>query len=149
MNNRMMKVKELRNDQGLISGLVISADDIMELKTSLKPDSSFFQYVENLQADIDHIKRASSEIMPNGLTLAESNKRMAKATEDLHRSAFERGIPMYYRDERTNPPKEFVRANPDGSEDLVSLDLDTDQYSLIKRLAQPGKGYWSYLLKAE
>lgn len=38
---------------------------------------------------------------------------------------------MYCRDDRATPPKEFIRANPDGSEDLVSLDLSRADYAAL------------------
>jgi len=58
------------------------------------------------------------QLMPNGLTVAETNREMAKTTEELYKNAFSKGLPLFYRDERTNTPGEFVRANPDGSEDI-------------------------------
>ena len=140
MNTSVMRLKELRNDQGLISGLVISAEDIKELKTNLKPDTQFFQYVDNLHADMEQLKRDSNEVMPNGLTIAETNERTAKVTLELYRNSFSKNVPVYYRDERTINENDFIRANPDGSEDLVNYDLDRRDYSVVKALLSEGKG---------
>ncbi|MFI5139562.1 MAG: hypothetical protein ACHQIM_17210, partial [Sphingobacteriales bacterium] len=91
---------------------------------------------------------SDNEIMPNGITIAETNKRTALITEELYMHAFEKGVPMFYRDNRVKYPKEFIRANPDGSEDLVTYNLEKRNYTLMKNLAPPGKGYWSYLIPA-
>lgn len=37
-------------------------------------------------------------------------------------------------------------ANPDGSEDQVSLDIKTRTYSVLRRIAAPGKGRFAYLV---
>jgi len=37
-------------------------------------------------------------------------------------------------------------ANPDGSEDHVRLDRKTRTYHVIRRIAQPGEGRYSYLI---
>ena len=78
-------------------------------------------------------------------SIQEQHEAMSKRTEELYRDSFQRGISMYYRDERATPPKQFIRANPDGSEDLVSLDAQTRQYTLIANLLPAGKGHWAYL----
>lgn len=149
MSINVMKLKELRNDQGLISGLVISAEDIKEFKASLKPDTKFFHYVDDLQATVEEQKRASNQIMPNGLSVAETNKRTAKVTEDLYKNSFSKNVPVFYRDERTTPPDEFVRANPDSSEDLVRYNIEKRVYTVLRPLAAVGKGKLSYLSALE
>ena len=40
----------------------------------------------------------------------------------------------------------FSAANPDGSEDLVSYDINTRSYQIISRTADKGKGRYAYLL---
>ncbi|WP_157278554.1 hypothetical protein [Olivibacter sitiensis] len=145
MSADVMKLKEIRDEQGAISGVLIPTDDFKELKESLKTGSKFFDYFDNLQSDRDNEKRNLDQLMPNGLTVAETNEKTAKITEDIHREAFSMGVPMFYRDERAKAPKEFIRANPDGSEDLVSYDMATRSYSVLKSLLPAGKGYWSKL----
>lgn len=140
-----MKLKEIRDKQGVLSGVVIPTDHFKELKENLKTGSKFFDYFDSLQSDRDDEKRNLEQLMPNGLTVAETNERTAKVTEEIHREAFSKGTPMFYRDERTKAPREFIRANPDGSEDLVNYDMTTRSYSIIKPLLPMGKGYWSKL----
>lgn len=143
MNTGVMKLKEIRDEKGTLSGVLIPADDFRELKESLKTGSKFFDYFENLQSDRENEKRNLDQLMPNGSTVGQTNEKTAELTEEIHREAFSRGVSMFYRDERARAPKEFVRANPDGSEDLVSYDLATRSYSVLKSLLPAGKGYWS------
>ncbi|AFL85812.1 hypothetical protein Belba_3305 [Belliella baltica DSM 15883] len=145
MNTDVMKLKEIRDEKGTLSGVLIPADDIRELKESLKTGSKFFDYFDSLQSDRENEKRNLDQLMPNGLTVAGTNEKTAELTEKIHRKAFSMGVPMFYRDERAKAPKEFIRANPDGSEDLVSYDLATRSYSVLKSLLPAGKGYWSKL----
>ena len=141
----VMKLKEIRDERGVLSGVLIPVDDIGELKESLKTGSKFFDYFDSLQSDRNSEKRNLDQLMPNGLAVAETNEKTAKLTEDIHREAFSKGVPMFYRDERAKAPKEFIRANPDGSEDLVRYDMATRSYSVLKSLLPVGKGYWSKL----
>ncbi|MCF0055366.1 hypothetical protein [Dyadobacter sp. CY356] len=119
-------------------------EDIEELKSDLKGDSQFLSYLDEIL-----FKQQESELqqpLPNGLSLQQTNERAAEVITNLHREAFSKGIPMYYRDARATPPKEFIRANPDGSEDLVSLHLSTADYTLIKHLVPKGEGSWAFVL---
>ena len=84
-------------------------------------------------------------MLTNGLTIAETNKAGAKLTEELYQHAFEKGIPMYYQDNRTKDPDEFIRANPDGSEDLIFYDFENDNRTLVKKLVPPAKGKFAHL----
>jgi len=143
-----MKLRELKNENGLLSGLIIPAEDFTELKESIKSGTAFFQYLDRLLSGQEIQDSISQPILPNGLTIAETNNITAIATERLYMDAFDKQIPMFYRDGRLKNPKEFIRANPDGSEDLVSYDIDKRDYTLVKKLVPPGKGYWSYLIPA-
>jgi len=144
----IMKLRELKNENGLLSGLIIPAEDFTELKESIKSGTAFFQYLDRLLSGQEIQDSISQPILPNGLTIAETNNITAIATERLYMDAFDKQIPMFYRDGRLKNPKEFIRANPDGSEDLVSYDIDKRDYTLVKKLVPPGKGYWSYLIPA-
>ncbi len=145
MNRDVMKLKEIRDKHGVLSGVLIPADDIRELKESLKTGSKFFDYFDSLHADKEDERRNPEQQMPKGLTVAETNRRMSRVTENLYRQAFSKGVSMFYNDERTRKPTEFIRANPDGSEDLVSYDIDTRSHSFLKQLLPAGKGKWAYL----
>ena len=144
----IMKLRELKNENGLLSGLIIPAEDFTELKESIKSGTAFFQYLDRLLSGQEIQDSISQPILPNGLTIAETNNITAIATERLYMDAFDKQIPMFYRDGRLKNPKEFIRANPDGSEDLVSYDIEKRDYTLVKKLMPPGKGYWSYLIPA-
>ena len=145
VNTGIMELKALRNEQGKLSGIVIPREEITELKNSLKTDSEFFRDLDMLLAAEEEAEKSSPN-MPSDLTVSESNARAMRTTENLYMEAFAKGVAMYYRDERAKPPKEFIRANPDGSEDLVSFDALTRTYSLIKQMVPAGQGRWAYLL---
>ncbi len=74
----------------------------------------------------------------NGLQIEEEAKRI---TDKLYVDAFSKGIPMFYKDGRTQGSKQFIRANPDGSENLVNFDSAKREYALIKKHASVGKGH--------
>jgi hypothetical protein len=139
-----MNVKELKNENGSLSGIMIPANDFSELKNSVKSGTPLYTYLDSLliaATDENH-----EEItLENGLSIAETNKRSALFTEALYRQAFEKNVPVYYQDERTSGPDEFIRANPDGSEDLVLYDFENDTRSLLKNLIPPAKGQFAYL----
>lgn len=140
-----MNLKELRNDHGELIGIVFPTEDIETLKDSLNTDSEIFKLLSGLLAS-DKAVEQNSRSMPNGLTVEETNSKTFTTTENLYKNAFSKGIAMYYQDERSNAPQEFVRANPDGSEDLVKFDLPTRSYSIIKKLVPADEGRWAYLL---
>ena len=130
-----MKLQEIRNKKGILSGILIPADDIKKLQQSLKVDSELFEYFNQLQFDHQESEQTS--------TIDKVNKNTTKRTLEIHEEAFSKGVPMFYRDERAKAPKEFIRANPDGSEDLVEYDIATRSYAVVKPLLPAGKGYWS------
>ena len=59
-------------------------------------------------------------------------------------------LSFHYWDERTKVLGEeyAVQANPDGSEDLVKISYNEDQtyFKFVKKLADKGKGKYSFLL---
>jgi len=85
----------------------------------------------------------SKQILSNGKTIAETEAAATAMTRALYAEAFRKGVPMFYRDSRAQRATEFVRANPDGSEDLVSFNARTRSYTLIKNLVTAGKGFWA------
>lgn len=142
-----MKLTELKNEKGLLSGIIVPVADFRELKTIVKPGTPFYTYL-NRALSAQPEPNGDKDIMSNGHTIDETNKTAALITEELYMYAFEKGVPMFYRDNRVKSPKEFIRANPDGSEDLVTYNLEKRDYTLVKNLLPPGKGYWSYLTTA-
>lgn len=140
-----MNIKILKNESGIISGVVIPAQDLDAAKASIKPDSELYNAIRDvLQDNTDQ----SEIVLPNDKTIGETELEAQTITRTLYAEAFRKGIPMFYKDQRTPKPKEFVRANPDGSEDLVCFDAQTRSYTIIRNLATAGKGYWSYLVSA-
>lgn len=145
---RPMKMTVLKNESGMLSGVVIPAEELNELKRSLKDDSEFFKtLVAILNGDKD--SPAKSEItLSSGSTLSQFESKTREITRKLYSDAFKKGLPMYYKDGRTKEASHFIRANPDGSEDLVSFDPTEREYTFIQHLAPAGKGYWSDLISA-
>jgi len=139
-----MNLTELKNENGYLSGIVIPVADFSELKETIKSGTPLHAYLSDLISSAE-IQSPYQHILPNGSTIAEDDQRAALLTDELYKNAFKKGIPMFYRDERAKGPKEFIRANPDGSEDLVSYKLENRSYSLLKNLLPPGKGHFSYL----
>lgn len=109
-----MNIKVLRNKSGIVSGVVIPTED-----------------------------RVAVIMLPHGKTIAETEQDAFVLTRAMYANGFRKGVPMFYRDKRVRSSQEFVRVNPDGSEDLVSFDVSTRSYTLIKNLALAGKGFWA------
>lgn len=145
---RPMKMTVLKNESGILSGVVIPAEELNELKRSLKNDSEFFKTLEAILAGQKPSADKSELLFPSGLTVAQFESEAREVTRKLYADAFQKGIPMYYKDDRTKEASHFVRANPDGSEDLVSFDPSKRSYSFLQQLAPAGKGYWSDLISA-
>lgn len=143
-----MKIQVLKNESGILSGVVIPAEELNELRSSLKNDSEFFKALEGILNGQNGQSDKSEIVLSSGLTLSQFEKRAQEITNKLYSDAFQKGLPMYYKDDRTQESSHFVRANPDGSEDLVSFDPDKREYSYIKLLVPAGKGYWSHLISA-
>ncbi len=143
-----MNLTALKNENGSLSGILIPRADLYELKNSVKSDTPLYDYLNDLLS-LQENQNPEDILLSNGLTIDETNRRSALLTEELYKNAFEKGVSMIYRDERTKAPDEFIRANPDGSEDLVAYDLGKRNHILIKKLIPPGKGYWAYLIPAE
>ncbi|MBT1712410.1 hypothetical protein KK062_29480 [Fulvivirgaceae bacterium PWU5] len=143
-----MKITVLKNDSGMLSGVVIPAEELNELKRSLKDDSEFFKTLEAILTGQKNSPDKSEISLSSGLTLSQFESKTREITRKLYSDAFQKGLPMYYKDGRTKDASHFVRANPDGSEDLVSFNPAKREYAFIQQLASAGKGYWSDLISA-
>ncbi|MDR1274305.1 MAG: hypothetical protein LBK12_07130 [Odoribacteraceae bacterium] len=67
--------------------------------------------------------------------------------EAIYIDAWEKGVSPRYRDARCKKSNHFISANPDGSEDLVALDMENESFTILQKNITPrGKGYFSYLL---
>lgn len=80
--------------------------------------------------------------LPNGKTVKEVNEAVRQEVEKIYLEAWQQGISVPFFDKEGN----IYLANPDGSEDRVSLDRKTRTYHVLHRTAQPGQGRYSYLI---
>ena len=87
-------------------------------------------------AEIENIK------LSNGKTIKEVNEEVRKEVERIYLEGWAKGISIPFGDKEGN----YYLANPDGSEDLVSYDINTRSYQIISRTADKGKGRYAYLL---
>ena len=143
----LMNIKVLKNKSCIVSGEVIPTEDLHEAQESIKRDSELYQVISELLSNPS--STPESEIMlPHGKTIAETEQDAFELTRAMYPDAFRKGVPMFYSDKRVQSSHEFVRANPDGSEDLVSFDAATRSYTLIRNLAPAGKGFWADLISA-
>ena len=70
-----------------------------------------------------------------------------KKIEEIYINAWKKGVSPRYRDMRCKKNNHFIAANPDGSEDLVALDVENEKFTVVQKNITPqGKGYFSYLL---
>ncbi len=83
--------------------------------------------------------------LSNGKTIMEINNAVHDEVERIYLEAWAKGISVPYFDEKDN----IILANPDGSDDEATLDLQTRKYTIIRRVAAPGKGKMAYLLNSQ
>ena len=80
-------------------------------------------------------------LLPNGLTAKEVNEAIRREVERIYLESWLQGVSVPFFDDEGN----IYLANPDGSEDRVSLDCRTRTYNILMRTAQPGQGKHAYL----
>lgn len=80
--------------------------------------------------------------LPNGKMISEANKAASLEVERIYADSWSRGVSVPFFDSKGNT----YLANPDGSEDYVRLDRKSRTYHVIRRVAAPGKGRYSYLI---
>ncbi len=83
-------------------------------------------------------------ILSSGRTIWETEAEAQKIISKLYADTFGKGIPLFYKDERTKILTQFIRANPDGSEDLVNFDSANREYEFLKNLVPKRQGHWSF-----
>jgi len=86
------------------------------------------------------------EIYP-GKTVRELEAESRSIVDLIYIEDFAKGVSTAYKDERCAHPRQFIRAHPDGSEDLILYNLVSEEEIVLQRLAEPGKGKRSYLLQ--
>jgi hypothetical protein len=80
--------------------------------------------------------------LPNGKTVNAVNDAVRVEVERIYFESWMRGVSVpFFDDDGT-----LYLANPDGSEDKVTLDRTTRTYNIIMRTAQPGCGRFAYLM---
>jgi hypothetical protein len=80
--------------------------------------------------------------LPNGKTVREVNDAVRLEVERIYVESWLQGISVPFFDDDGS----IYLANPDGSEDKVTLDRNTRTYNIIMRTAQPGCGRHAYLM---
>ena len=80
--------------------------------------------------------------LPNSKTVKEVNDAVRVEVERIYFESWMRGVSVPFFDEDGT----LYLANPDGSEDKVTLDRVTRTYHIIMRTAQPGCGRFAYLM---
>ena len=80
--------------------------------------------------------------LPNSKTVKEVNDAVRVEVERIYFESWMRGVSVPFFDEDGT----LYLANPDGSEDKVTLDRATRTYHIIMRTAQPGCGRFAYLM---
>ena len=81
-------------------------------------------------------------LLPNGKTVGEAEEASRKKIESIYIDCWKKGISVPFFDNKGNT----YLANPDGSEDEGDLYYETREYTIIKRIAEPGQGRFAYLL---
>lgn len=86
--------------------------------------------------DIENIE------LPNGKIAKEVNDAVRREVERIYLDSWLQGVSVPFFDDEGNT----YLANPDGSEDRVSLNCETRTYRVLERTAAPGKGRFAYLV---
>lgn len=95
--------------------------------------------------DLEKIQFKKRTVLPSGLTIAETERRMNERLADLYVEFWEKGLTPKYRDNRCKNDNEYIGANADGSEDLLLFDSENRTYTFLRQLVPPGKGQYTML----
>ena len=87
-------------------------------------------------------KEIDSIQLPNGETAYEANANARREIERIYLDSWRQGVSVPFFDDNGNT----YLANPDGSEDRVTLDRKSRTYHIDQRTAAPGTGRYSYLI---
>jgi len=83
----------------------------------------------------------------SGMTVRAIQEALTREEEMVYIEGFVKGLPSWYRDERTKGEWEMIRVNPDGSEDLIFYEEKSGTDREIVPLALPGEGKMAYLFQ--
>lgn len=81
-------------------------------------------------------------ILPNGRTIAETEHLHNERIKALYIECWNKDISPTFRDDRCTEPNLYIKANKDGSEDLVRFDTENRTYTHVRRLSEAGQGYF-------
>jgi hypothetical protein len=95
--------------------------------------------------ELEKIEFKKNTVLPSGLTIAETERRMKVRIENLYVELWEKKMTPKYRDERCKSKNEFISANADGSEDLLLFNSADSTYTFLRQLVPPGQGEFTYL----
>jgi hypothetical protein len=90
-------------------------------------------------------KRLLETEVHSGKTAREIAEALTRDAEMVFIEGFVKGFASYYRDHRSKAPREMIRVNPDGSEDLIAYHESSREDVWIRRLAEPGYSKMAYL----
>ena len=141
-----MSLKIVLDQNQQASGVFIPLEDWKQLNATVRPNTPLYELMEELTVPNKIREIRQNYILPSGFTMEEAEHISRSNVEDIYIKAFAKGIPRYYKDERCTGEYNSIKANPDGSEDLVDFDWQTGQDTFIKNLLPAGKGKYSYLL---
>lgn len=95
--------------------------------------------------DLEKIQFKKRTVLPSGLTVAETERRMNERIANLYVEFWEKGLTPKYRDKRCSSENEYIGANSDGSEDLLLFNSKTRSYTFLRQLVPPGKGQFTMI----
>jgi hypothetical protein len=140
-------IKIVVNKDRKSTGIFIPIEDFEYIKPSVKPGSFIDKVMDELTESekVREMKQQSFDVAENISTKATETIQRHQL-EEFYITTFLSGKPVYYKDDRCASPTNIIRAEADGSETLINYDWQTNMETEIKKLANPGKGKYAYLL---
>jgi hypothetical protein len=139
-----MRLTKIKNERGELAGILIPPSEFTAVINDVKKGSPLHQQLQGLMESKEH-PEVDAVLLPTNHTTEQANAPMLAMAEEAFRLVFAMGQPYYYNDGRCGNPGELIRANPDGSEDLVACNFAQGGMYVIKQLAAPGSGQFAYL----
>lgn len=128
-------------------GVFIPIEGWAKLNNTVRPSSPIYELMEKLTLPPETQKCKKEYQLSSGRSIKEVERSSRNRIEGIYIDAFAKGLPRYYKDDGCTSKKNLIRANPDGSEDLINLDWKTREEVLVRHLLPAGQGKFSYLLR--
>lgn len=141
-----MALQVVMNNEKKPSGVFIPLEDWAELNDTVRPSSPIYDLMEELTLSPEIRKFKEEYHLSSGRSIKEVERSSRNRIETIYIDAFAKGLPRYYKDDRCTNKKNLIRANPDGSEDLIDFDWKTREEVLVRHLVPTGQGKFAYLL---